>query len=639
MQVTVGNKPVRLAQEMVIGQGGEAVIYKDPSSPDTYALKIYRASDKKRERKLEAMLSAGFTLPQSSIAPLEAVRGSKGELVGFRMRRLSARYRKLGLIFGDKFSKDHGFTAKVKANLFAAMQRDLSQIHAAGIVIGDINDGNEMVDEVGKGFVWIDMDSVQFAGFPCMAGTQFYLSPDLYNIDLSKAPMFKPEHDWFSFSVLLTRALTNGVHPFKSGLHKKYLSIMDRASHGATVFDTDVSYPSIGLPPEVLSQELLDVLQNMLKRQTRDAFPLAALTQYHDSLIECPSCGIEYPGKRSKCPSCAKTTVLDARAAAKVSGFSVTTLFETKGRVLYAARSNTLVYAVILEGSDLFLLTAQPDTASKKTPIPFIIPKSAQFGMFGTSVVVCPDPSAEQPELYILDAGAGGITLRKQVTTEALAGAQAVFATSDTFLYRIAGRHILCGKQFGATDLLERPVMQVFEGQTWFTAARNVGPNLELLAGFHREAGDMRWFMVRGDGTTFTRFDSIGITPLEPHESLTDHAVYFSRESLMIVRATRKRGTDRVRVDVVNTTDGTQMQTFVNEGSAIGPWERIHGKAYSNGLVMHPTDQGVAREKLADRSLQTLTFTSHHVQPMDDLDRLGGGIMVGKSDRALYIKP
>lgn len=624
---------------MMVGQGGESRIFKDPTAPDRWVLKIFRTPDAKRALKLEAMLKAKLALPQSAIVPLEAVRSLSGELVGYRMRRLINRYRKLGMIFGESFSKDHGFTTRVKVDLFSAMQKDLTLIHPSGIVVGDLNDGNEMVDEVDHGFVWIDMDSVQFGSFPCMAGTMIYLSPDLYGVDLTQRAMFKPEHDWFSFAVLLTRALTNGVHPFKSGLHAKYQSVTERARHKATVFDTDVSWPDIGLPPEVLGNELIGVLQKMLKRDVRTAFPLAALEQYKASLMQCSSCGIEYPAMRPKCPSCSKTTILDAQMAAAVAGFSVTTLLETKGRIRYWARAGSRIFAVTLEGRNHLLCSKDESSAQVMHPLPFNTPTSAWFGAFSDSFVVCPDPSLELSELHIVDLTPKGAQLRRSLTTTAFAGGRAVFATSDRFLYRIAGRSVLCCEKFGSNEVLERTVMQAHEGQTWFTAGRNLGPKLEVLAGFHREFSGLKWFVVRGDGRSFTRFDNLSVQPLEPGESMIDHEVYFSPDSVMVVRATRKRGVDRVRVDVVSVTDGTLLQSFLIEGLALGPWERIHGKAYANGLVMHPTDQGIVREKLADRSQNPLLFTQNHVKSLDDLDRLGGGIMVKKTDRVLVINP
>ncbi len=637
MQVKVGSNPITLTKELVIGQGGEAVIYKDPTSPDQYALKIYREADKRRAEKLGAMLAADLKLPQSAIIPLAPVTGARGELLGFRMRRLTSRYRKFGLLFAKKFSNDHGFNTSVKVDLVTSMHNDLGHFHQNDIVVGDLNDGNEMFDEDGKDLAWIDMDSVQFGRYPCMVGTQLYLSPDLYGVDLSKGIAFRPEHDWFSYSVLLTRALTNGVHPFKSGLHQKYASLFERAEHGATVFDTDVTYPEVGLPPEVLGDELISVLQKTLKRDRRGPFPIDVLSGYQKRLVECTSCGLQYPGERKKCPACAQTTTLDAKAMAVIAGFVVATFFETKGRILYIARDSMRIFAVILEGNDLFVCSAAQGETLVKTAFPYAIPKSAWFGAFDGSFVVCPDPSSEQPELYVLDVVGGSTVLRKHLSTGVLSGAQAIFATSNKFLYRIAGRELLCGERFGASDIAERPVMQVFEGQTWFTAARNLGADLEVLAGFHREFGDLKWFIVHGDGRSFTRLDNLAIQRLDAGESMTDHAVYFSRESVLMVRATRKRGADRVHVDVVSTADGAILWSLVFEGQEIGPWERVRGKAFSNGLVMHPTDQGILRENLADRTRQSLVFTQGHVLSPDDLDRIGEGIMVVRSDRVLTI--
>ena len=639
MDITIDNHRFTLTNDLIIGQGGEAVIYKHPGAPEQFALKIYRERDAKRAEKLSAMLGANLQLPDSAIVPLQAVRGQRGNIVGFSMRRLTNRYRKLGMVFRESFSRDHGFTSKVKAQIFLSMATDLSRIHPSGIVIGDINDGNEMVDEVGKGLVWIDMDSVQFGRFPCMAGTQLYLSPDLYGVDLGKAAAFRPEHDWYAFAVIMVRALTNGVHPFKSGLHAQYASIFERAQHGATVFDSSVTYPEVGLPPEVLSNDLVDAVQRVLKRESKQPFPLGVLEHYRNTLIECGSCGLYYPLERRKCPACAHTTVLDAKMAAAAAGFSVSTLLETKGRIVYLTRSGSRINAVLFEGNDLHFCTKDDGAPLVQTPVPYAVPLGAWFGTFDGSFVVCPDPSAEQPQLFVFDIASNAVVLRKLLTTELFSGGQAVFATSNRFLYRIAGRELLCSERFGTTDVLERSLMQIHKGQTWFTVARNVGDTLELIAGFHREFSGASWFLVRGDGKTFSRFENLAIPQLDSQEAMRDHAVYFSAESVMVVRATRKRGVDRVRVDVVSTTDGAPLRSFILEGPTIGPWERMRGKAFFNGLVMHPTDQGVVRERIADGTQQSLAFTQTHVHSSDDLDRLGGGIMVARSDRVLHIQP
>ena len=363
------------------------------------------------------------------------------------------------------------------------------------------------------------------------------------------------------------------------------------------------------------------------------------LSRYRDTLRACQSCGLWYPQERAKCPSCAHTAVLDTRAVAAASGFAVTVLLETSGRFLYTGRVDSTLYAVAEEKDDMVFCVQEKGKPLVRTVLPLATQPGARYGVFDGSLVICPDPSASAPELFVLDIDGKGAELRKQLTTKVFEGARAVFATSDKFLYRIAGGEILAGERFGNADMAERRVMQVFEGQTWFTAARNL--DLELVAGFHREFDARRWFLVRSeDGwRTFHRLDDIKVMPLDPKESLQEFALYFSNESLLLVRKTRKLGADRVRIDVVSTTDGASIRNFVLEGSDIGPWERVQGKAYVNGVVMHPTDQGIVREVLADRTRQSLIFTSKDVSSLDGLGRLDAGILVVKTNRLVYIQP
>ena len=639
MQILIGNRRATIDKDTVIGQGGEAVVHKDPDHPNDMALKIYHTCDVAREAKLKDFMARRFPFPESVVAPIAPIWSDRRKLIGFQMRRLNPRYRKFNMMFRPSYCRDHELTTKTKADIFYRMGRDLIGIHALGVVVGDLNDGNEMLDEERYRVAWIDTDSWQFGKYPCMVGSKLYLTPDLYNIDLTKRPVFEAEHDWWSYTVLLFRALLDGVHPFKSGTHPRWDSLLDRAEHGLTVLDPEVTFPNVGLSPDILTDDLADRILTILKRTRREPFPLDALKEYGDILMECGSCHVWYPAKRSHCPSCAHRTTLDMAMMAKVAGFEVRNLIVTRGRILFYQNADGRISCLAEEDGGIVLYQQEGDASAARKELNITVPPGAQFGMFNGLVIICPDPADDAPELFVLDVAGNEPRAVKALTTSLFAGDRAVFSASSRFLYRIAGRTLLAGARFGDSDVAERPVMQVFEGQTWFVAAKEPGSDQELLVGFHREFGDLHWFLVRGNaaGTSFTRF-MLAIPTLDPKEAMRDFSARFTRSNALILRKTEQNGRERIRIDVVATDDGRVESSSVAEVPNDTRWDSVHGKAYSNGLILHATDHGIVREGIASHVVGELPLTTRYVDMSDSLDRLGDGVIAVKQDRVIIIR-
>ena len=123
--------------------------------------------------------------------------------------------------------------------IFASLAAALDALHALGIVVGDLNDGNVLV--VGDEIRFIDVDSMQFGRWPCPVAHERYLAPELYGVDLSAAPRFLPEHDWYAFLVLLFSALLY-VHPF-GGVHPKLPTLVRRVAAGVSLLSSLVKRP------------------------------------------------------------------------------------------------------------------------------------------------------------------------------------------------------------------------------------------------------------------------------------------------------------------------------------------------------------------------------------------------------------
>lgn len=646
MKVKIDGRPETLAKPDLIAQGGEGMIFRDPGHSRSKALKIYHEPTPERAAKLEAFFQAKLDLPNHVIAPVALVTDDRGQVVGFSMDMLSGKFVKLSALFKRSFCRDHSVTTQTKAGIFSGIGDTLDHVHkqglsiGPGLIVGDLNGGSIMIHEKKLDCAWVDVDSWQLnSQFPCVVGTQLYLCPDLFGIDLGRATPFKPEHDWWSYVVLLMQALLNGVHPFKSGKHSVYKSVITRAENGVTVFDDDVSWPKIGLSPDVLTDELADLMIQVLKRRQMGPFPKDALEAYGDILTECKSCGLWYPATRSHCPGCTQKTMLDTSMQALVAGLQVVDLIVTQGRILHHQKVGDVLYCIADESDELVLYIKESGQVAKRLPFNKQTPSGARFKLFDGLVVMCPDPSADQPELEIYEVGAAGAQLVTTTTTRLLAGGRAIFGASPKRLYRIAGRYIMAGELMGS-NLVERQVTQVFEGQTFFQVAADTFSSRDIIVGCHREFDELNWFLVRSDsqGRVFKRF-AVDLPRLDRGESIEDVSLSFSREEVLVVRKTRKRGIDYVRIETISTEDGSVINSRTVELNDASQWDDVHGKAFSRGLVMHATDDGVLKENIVDGSTSSLPETDQYVTGDDRLGRFERGIMVVKESSIVSIEP
>jgi len=263
----------------------------------------------------------------------------------------------------------------------------------------------------------------------------------------------------------------------------------------------------------------------------------------------------------------------------------------------------------------------------------------ARFRIFNDLVVMCKDPSADQPQLEIFEINQNGAQLVTTTTTELLRGGRAMFGCSSKRLYRIAGRYIMSCEIMG-TNLVERQVMQVFEGQTFFRIASEPFSSRDIIFGCHREFDELNWFLVRADsnGRTFTRF-SADLPVLDKGESINDVAIYFSREEILVVRKTSKAGVEYVRVETVSTENGSINNSRIIDPNDEPQWDDISGKAFSKGFVMHSTDDGVMREAIDSGQTSILPDTDQYVTSEDGLGRFDKGVMVVKESSIVSIEP
>lgn len=218
-----GNRqPLALGSQL--GRGGEANVYAVADQP-ALAAKLWLEPDQVQRAKLLAMLR---TVPQDpagsgshiSLAwPQGTVVDAGGQVMGFVMPRLATgSYRALHQIYhpGSRRTAAPGlgwhWLLRVARNLSAT----LASLHAAGYVVGDLNESNVLVSDRAL-VTLIDLDSIQVRDgatvWRCPVGKLEYTAPELLGRSFREVDR-RPGHDVFSLAVLSFQLLMEGSHPF-----------------------------------------------------------------------------------------------------------------------------------------------------------------------------------------------------------------------------------------------------------------------------------------------------------------------------------------------------------------------------------------------------------------------------------------
>lgn len=643
MKLFIANGAQRRAVELdkttLLGKGGEKAVHRDPGEPRTRAIAVYHDPTAQRAAKIAAFLKLGVKWPDQILAPEQAALTEHDKIVGFGMRQLGRQYARWKDLFLPSFCENNGVTTKVVAQIGITVLKNLIAINKAKIVVGDLNDGGILFSPGSFDVAWVDVDSWGIPGYPCIVGTELYLVPNLYNIDLASGDYFQPWMDHYSYAVLLFRALLR-KHPFKAGDHPVYGGVLQRAAAGMTCVDGGVDISGLkNFHPGIISDDLMAALLKHLKREEKGTFPLDIVERYCDELTECPGCHAWYPASRPHCPVCSEVTTVDLKT---LLGVNVVDLIEAAGRILYVQLIGTTVYCVAEERGVLMLYRKDENQPVVKINVNIGYQRGMKFGVFQNTLIICADDpqNDELGDLYLLDISTNSADFVKQTTTDVMAGKTPVFATSGRFLYRLAGNMLIREARFGSTDLLPRPVTQVSRNQCWFTADPNPSAGRETILGLNRDVAAEHWFVSVSDpaGNQFSSHN-VALAPLKRGESLRDLSVRFDGPKVLLMRQTMYRGQQRTRLDSINADNGVVENSDVLDAQTNTQWDSVHGKAFKNGRVMHATDRGIAVENLADHTTRILGGTAPITSIDDQLHPFGSGILAVRHNRVSLISP
>lgn len=303
----------------VLGQGGEAVVYdlggdralklfKDARHPDVAGDPAREAAATARLAELEARLrDCPRPLPSSVIVPGQIARGGRGAsaaAVGYVMRRVTGT--PLYQLGEPRVRKPGGRALDDLVRALRELHASVTALHAAGVVLGDFNDGNVLID--GPRCHLLDADSFQYGRWPCALYTERFVDPRLCARPAPAPVPTRPhdrDSDWYAFATMVFRTLL-WVGPY-GGVHApadpaRRVAPAARCLMGPPVFDPEVTYPRAAIAFVALPDELAAYFTEVFARGRRGPFPAVLLERLR--LTRCDTCAIDHG--RARCPLCAR---------------------------------------------------------------------------------------------------------------------------------------------------------------------------------------------------------------------------------------------------------------------------------------------------------------------------------------------
>jgi DNA-binding helix-hairpin-helix protein with protein kinase domain len=325
--INVHGQPIQLGD--VIGKGGEGSVYTVVDNENLVA-KLYhqRPMPSDTVAKLHAMIARrNNSLEAISAWPAEFVQDPRSrEPLGILMPNVRSA-RQLHDLYGTANRRRHfpeaGWHHMVLAarNVAAAFEA----MHSSGIVIGDVNQGNLLVDK-SMCVRLIDCDSFQIESegeiFPCPVGTPHFTPPELQSQKLRDVQR-TPDHDRFGLAILIFHLLFVGRHPFAGRFHGAgELTIEKAIAEKRFAFSRDQVATQVSPPPASLqisdlpgsvadlfewafrgregqdnrptARLWVEQLDALLKQRRPCTFDAAHI--YYSKLSDCPWCRIEDEG-------------------------------------------------------------------------------------------------------------------------------------------------------------------------------------------------------------------------------------------------------------------------------------------------------------------------------------------------------
>lgn len=265
-----GNR-IEVANEL--GRGGEGAVFDVAGRSDTVAKLYLKPPTAQLAAKLSAMAGmASGPLRKVTAWPTGTLHDPSGQVVGFTMPKVGG-HKPIFQLYLPKPRLRNFPTADWRFLIHAAANtaRAFEAVHAAGLVIGDVNHGNLVVADDAT-VQMIDCDSFQVSAASqtwfCTVGVGTHQPPEMQGLDSYANVPRTPNHDSFGLAVILFQLLCIARHPFAG----RFLGPGDppsieeaitasRYAYSRDQSRTQMEVPPGSLPIEALSPEIRDLFE------------------------------------------------------------------------------------------------------------------------------------------------------------------------------------------------------------------------------------------------------------------------------------------------------------------------------------------------------------------------------------------
>ena len=288
-----------------VGSGGEGAVYRVQGNPDQVA-KIWhnptpRSGEKiavmVRQRPAVSVSSGGLGRPLFGARvnrahvpfawPDDALYDDSNRIVGFLMPYVDlSQYRESQAFFNPaarRRTEQELNTTFGDADLLR-MARNLAeavrQIHAAGHVIGDVNEKNLLINARSEVII-VDIDAIQISDpnggrlYRCTVGREDYTPPRLQGVRYSEIDR-ETNDDLFGLAVLIFKLIMGGYHPYMSRIapddEDAITELGEKIRNGYFPYNEDNTVPDEYKQPVLRYQENWDGLRQEIKHLFCEAF-------------------------------------------------------------------------------------------------------------------------------------------------------------------------------------------------------------------------------------------------------------------------------------------------------------------------------------------------------------------------------
>jgi H/ACA ribonucleoprotein complex subunit 3 len=571
--VYVQGARLKLPARSLIGKGGEADVYqldertvlkryKESGDPDYQGNPAAQLGARQRLVEQQTKLTAFPTgLPDRVITPIDLAydKATAGKIVGYTMRYLQAM--EVLLSYGNRQYREQG---GIDGNRVIDIFRDLHQvvqgIHKAGVVIGDFNDLNVLVDSNDQTYL-VDADSMQFGSFPCRTFTSRFVDPlNCGKTGLVLARPHNEDSDWYAFLIMLVQSLLyvgpyGGVHKPASG---KRLQHDERVLQRRTFFDAGVVYPKPALPLDILPDQFLEHLHQVFEHDRRGEFPRTLLDNVR--WTHCLGCGTLHA--RATCPICAAPGAIKQTLVIRGT-VTATRLFQTTGRILYATHQNGKLRYLYHE-ADSFRREGD------KQVLTGTLDPELRYRIQGDKTLL-----GKRDKLFVLSTG----TSPQRQTTDTV-GNLSVFDANDSHHYWIQNGQLVRDGHYGSEYIGD-----VLTGQTLFWVGKRFG------FGFYRAGHLLRAFTFDAHQRGIN--DQVAIANLPGQ--LVDATTVFGDNRAWFMATLQEAGQLVNRCHVLDSRGTVLATTEAIQGDNSWLAAGIRGHLAIGDVLYAATDDGIVR--------------------------------------------